>query len=294
MVLPGKPVSRRKRQRLAHHATESTPDERRVVDRRAGHRAGVYTAPVIRPASALLAIDALFVAIAKGAGVSLATRLAEPGAAVARLVASLPECDQRLLPAEELQLVHRLDIGTSGLVLLSRGTEAHRALVEAFAARRVEKTYLAVVWGHPRPREGRWESPLGPDREDRRRMKVDPGGKPSRTAYRTLGVAPHVALVAMRAETGRTHQLRVHLAAAGHPIVGDDLYGGPRHHGVRDRELRRLLDPGRPLLHAWRLTLPSPPLGVASALEAPWPADLGAVFDRCGWREALASHQMIW
>jgi 23S rRNA pseudouridine1911/1915/1917 synthase len=125
-------------------------------------------------------------------------------------------------------------------------------------------------------------------------MKVDPAGKPSRTAYRTLGVAPHVALVAMRAETGRTHQLRVHLAAAGHPIVGDDLYGGPRHHGVRDRALRRLLDPGRPLLHAWRLTLPSPPLEAASTLEAPWPADLGAVLDRCGWREALASHQMIW
>ena len=246
------------------------------------------------PASSVVTVDELFVAIAKAAGVSLATRVSEPGAAVRRLVDSLPEGERRRLPEGELLLVHRLDVGTSGLVLLARGAEAHRALVMALSERRVEKTYLAVVWGHPRPREGRWEMALGPDREDRRRMRVDPLGRSARTAYRTLAVAPHVALVALRAETGRTHQLRVHLAAAGHPIVGDDLYGGPRHHGVRDRGLRRRLDPGRPLLHAWRLLLPAPPLAEARLLEAAWPRDFGEVLAAFGWTEGLAPGVTIW
>ena len=246
------------------------------------------------PRSSVLAVGERFVAIAKAAGVSLATRVSEPGAAVARLLASLADEARHALPPDELLLVHRLDVGTSGVVLLARGREAHRDLVAAFGERRVEKIYLAVVWGRPRPREGRWESPLGPDRDDRRRMKVDPNGRPARTAYRTLGVAPHLALVALRAETGRTHQLRVHLAAAGHPIVGDDLYGGPRHRGVRGRELRALLDPGRPLLHAWRLALPAPPLPEPLTLEAPWPADFGRVVDALAWAEGLAPGGPIW
>lgn len=294
MVVPGKPVTRRQRQRLAHHPAQRATHHGRVVDQALSHAGRVYTAPGTLPRSALLAVGGLYVAVAKAAGVSLATRATEPGAAVGRLLDSLAAEDRHELPAGDLLLVHRLDVGTSGVVLLARGADAHRQLVAAFGERRVEKTYLAVVWGRARPREGRWDSPLGPDRADRRRMRVDPDGRAARTAYRTLAVAPHLSLVALRAETGRTHQLRVHLAAAGHPIVGDDLYGGPRHRGIRDRELRGLLDPGRPLLHAWRLALPAPPLDRPVTLEAPWPPDFAAVLAALGWRQGLAPGVTIW
>jgi 23S rRNA pseudouridine1911/1915/1917 synthase len=234
------------------------------------------------------------VAIGKAAGVSLATPRRAPAEAVERLLASLPQGDRDQLGDGPLWLVHRLDVTTSGVVLLARDAETHRGMTAAFSERRVAKTYLAVVWGHPRPRMGEWAQALGPDRSDRRRMRVDPEGRPARTGYRVLAAAPHVALVALAPRTGRTHQLRVHLAAAGHPIVGDDLYGGPRHHGVRERALRDLLDPGRTLLHAWRLALPAPPLPEPVALEAPPPADMLQVAVGCGWTEALATPPDFW
>ncbi|HSM52161.1 MAG TPA: RNA pseudouridine synthase [Thermoanaerobaculia bacterium] len=233
-------------------------------------------------------------AIGKAAGVSLATPRRAPGVAVERLLASLPQGERERLGDGPFWLVHRLDVTTSGVVLLARDAGTHRALTAAFSERRVGKVYLAVVWGHPRPRVGEWRQALGPDRNDRRRMRVDAQGRPARTAYRVLAVAAHVALVALAPRTGRTHQLRVHLAAAGHPIVGDDLYGGPRHHGVRDRTLRELLDAGRTLLHAWRLALPAPPLPAPVALEAPPPADMLRVVAGCGWAGILATPPDFW
>lgn len=245
-------------------------------------------------ASSLLLADERLVAIGKAAGVSLATPRRAPEEAVERLLASLPSAERERLGEGPLWLVHRLDVTTSGVVLLARDAGTHRGLTAAFAERRVGKLYLAVVWGHPRPREGEWAMALGPDRSDRRRMRVDPEGRPARTAYRVLGVAAHVALVALAPRTGRTHQLRVHLASAGHPIVGDDLYGGPRHRGVRERALRDLLDPGRTLLHAWRLALPAAPLPEPVEIDAPPPADLSRVAGACGWREALATPPDFW
>ncbi len=231
------------------------------------------------PAGAhVLYADERFVVLDKPAGVSLATRRSEPGAAVARLIAALPDAERCELAggAEDLLLVHRLDVGTSGAVALARDPECHRALVRAFAERRVAKTYLALAWGHPRPPEGRWEWPLAPDRRDRRRMAVSADGRAAVTGYEVAGRAPHVALVRLAPATGRTHQLRVHLAHAGHPIVGDDLYGGPRHRAVRDRALHLLLDPGRPLLHAWRLHLPETASSRELIVTAPLPDDLAA------------------
>lgn len=222
--------------------------------------------------------DERLVAVNKPAGVSLATRRAEPYAAVARLLEAVPQ-DERLahgLAPEDLLLVHRLDVGTSGVVLLARDADAHRDLVRAFGERLVAKLYLALVWGCPRPAAGRWEWPLGPDRRDRRRMRVDPGGRPSVTDYKLLARASHVSLLRLQPATGRTHQLRVHLAHAGHPIVGDDLYGGPRHRGVRDKELRSVLAPARPFLHAWRLYLPATASTPELVLTAPPPADFTA------------------
>lgn len=222
--------------------------------------------------------DERIVVLSKPAGVSLATRRSEPGAAVARLLATVSPADRdaHCLTAELLHLVHRLDVGTSGLVLLARDGDAHRALVTALSTRLVAKTYLALVWGHPRPPAGRFEWPLGPDRGDRRRMRVDGAGRSAVTVFGVVGRAPHVALLRLEPLTGRTHQLRVHLAHAGHPIVGDDLYGGPRHHGVRDPRRRAVLDPGHTLLHAWRLHLPETAATPELILHAPLPDDLSA------------------
>jgi len=228
--------------------------------------------------------DERLVALDKPSGASLATRRAEPHAAVQRLLEAVPSAERSAwgLAAEDLWLVHRLDVGTSGLVLLARDHEAHRELAAAFASRMVEKRYLALVWGHPRPAAGRWEAPLGPDRSDRRRMRVEPTGRPAATAYTTLARAPHVALLRVEPATGRTHQIRVHAAHAGHPIVGDDLYGGSRHRGVPDPGLRAALAPPHTLLHAWRLHLPATVATPELFLEAPPPPVFRAALERLG------------
>jgi len=229
----------------------------------------------------VLYADERIVAIDKPAGVSLATPRRDPGAAVRRLVAAVdPEARaEHALDEESLRLVHRLDVGTTGVVLLARDDDAHRALSHALGARRIEKSYLALAWGHPRPREGRYDAPLGPDPRDRRKMRVDPGGRPAATRYRVIAAPRHAALVELLPETGRTHQIRVHLAHAGHPIVGDDLYGGPRHRGVKERGLRDRLQPDHTYLHAWRLALPEP---LGPVLSAPLPSDFRAALEALG------------
>lgn len=223
--------------------------------------------------------------IAKPAGLSLATPRADPGLAARRLVAALGEEERFLLDGRELHLVHRLDEPTSGLVVVALDAEMHAELARRFASRQVTKLYLAIVWGRPRPRSGAWREPLGPDRADRRRMKVEPDGRPAETEWLVVDAAPYVSLVALWPRTGRTHQLRVHLAHAGHPIVGDDLYGGPRHRGVRDPVLRAELAVGRAMLHAWRLDLQT---GEPSRFEAPLPEDFRVACAAAGLRLAAA------
>ncbi len=222
-----------------------------------------------------------FLVIDKAAGVSLATPKSSAIDAVLRLLVSLVPEDRSCVydPVENLQLVHRLDVGTSGLVLLARDPEAHAALSRALSERRAEKTYLALVWGRPSPRKGRWDWPLGPDTADRRRMKVDPHGKPSASGYEVVATSRHASLLQLQLETGRTHQLRVHCAHSGHLIVGDDLYGGPRHKGIRDQKVRDHLSPTHPLLHAWRLHLPQTAAGPEIILQAPLPPDFQGTLD---------------
>ena len=235
------------------------------------------------PTTVVYADDHL-VMVNKPPGVSLSTRKSEPRGAVDRLIASLDAADisSRGIDVGALLLVHRLDVGTSGLVILARDQQTHRLLSRELSERRVEKTYLALVWGHPRPRVGRYDWPLAPDRRDRRRMRVNPSGSPAATQYRTLADASHVSLVELCPETGRTHQLRVHLAHAGHWIVGDDLYGGPRHRAIRARGLRSALNPSHLLLHAWRLAFPDLPELCSHRFEAPLPKEFLAALEGVG------------
>lgn len=224
----------------------------------------------------LVYADHRLVALNKPAGLSLATGRSSSVAATQRLLQGLDPTERTSwgLESDGLWLVHRLDVGTSGLVLLARDPDTHRALVHALSTRQIDKTYLALVWGRPRPPAGQYLWPLAPDTRDRRRMRVAEAGKPAASAYRVLGAASGVSLVELTPHTGRTHQLRVHLAHAGHPVVGDDLYTGPRHRGVRDPILRAHLHPDHPFLHAWQLAIP--PLAGAGGLilEAPLPSDL--------------------
>lgn len=227
----------------------------------------------------LLHLGDRFAALAKPAGISLATPRADPHAAARRLVAALPPGERDLVAFRDVRLAHRLDVSTSGVVLVAFDEECHRELLGRFASRAVLKLYLALVWGHPRPRRARLEAPLGPDPRDRRRMRLAAGGRPARTDYRVTGVAAHAALLLAEPRTGRTHQIRVHLAAAGHPVIGDDLYGGPRHRGVRDAGLAEALAGARSMLHAWRLELP----GLEPArFEAPPPSDFVALATALG------------
>jgi 23S rRNA pseudouridine1911/1915/1917 synthase len=208
-------------------------------------------------------------ALAKPAGVSMATS-SQAGKSEREIVARLlGACGVR--EAGSLRLVHRLDVGTTGVVLLARTDLAHRALTRALQDRTAVKTYRALVWGHPVPARGRIDLPLARDPKDGRKMRVASEGKASATRYRTLRRYRSLADLEVSPESGRTHQIRVHLAAKGHPVVGDDLYGGSeRWHGVRDSRLRAALsDLRHPLLHAERIAVAEFGLDV----EAPLPPD---------------------
>jgi 23S rRNA pseudouridine1911/1915/1917 synthase len=124
-------------------------------------------------------------------------------------------------------IVHRLDKDTSGLIVAAKNDATHQALSADFAARRIERRYLAVVWGRPTPNEGEIEGAIGRHPVDRKRMAlVKRGGKPALTRYKVLeALGPGATLIECRLATGRTHQIRVHLAAIGHPLLGDPVYG---------------------------------------------------------------------
>jgi 23S rRNA pseudouridine1911/1915/1917 synthase len=206
-------------------------------------------------------------ALDKPPGISMATSSKEGKSAEDAVRRLLRACG--VIPPDPLPLlVHRLDAGTSGVVLFAKTRAAHRALSLSFQERRTRKTYRALVWGHPVPAKGAIDRALGRDPMDGRKMRVCADGKPSVTRYATLRRFSSLADLALQPETGRTHQIRVHLSAKGHPIVGDDFYGGAsRWHGVRDRSLREALARlTRPLLHAERIEIPEMGLDVEAHL----------------------------
>ncbi|HXH63214.1 MAG TPA: RluA family pseudouridine synthase [Gemmatimonadales bacterium] len=175
-------------------------------------------------------------------------------------------------------IVHRLDRDTSGLLLVAKSDIAHRRLADAIERRAVERVYAAVAWGHFANSPAEIEAPIGRNPNDRKRMTVVAGG---RHAVTYLTVAARFALADLarvRLGTGRTHQIRVHLAHVGHPVVGDREYafGGSRRVTPslrRGAEQIEVLAP-RQLLHAAQLTLEHPVTGVPMVLRSEWPADL--------------------
>ncbi|MET0554009.1 MAG: RluA family pseudouridine synthase [Vicinamibacteria bacterium] len=176
-------------------------------------------------------------------------------------------------------IVHRLDKGTSGLIVIAKDDAAHRALSSQFALREVRKQYVAVVHGVPAPATGTVDRPIGRDPVHRRRMAVDaPRARAARSSYAVRERLDGASLVDVRIHTGRTHQIRVHLASLGHPIAGDDLYGGRRTPSSSRPDARAALDAfPRPALHAAQLAFRHPGTGAPLAFESPLPADLQAL-----------------
>jgi 23S rRNA pseudouridine1911/1915/1917 synthase len=171
---------------------------------------------------------------------------------------------------ERAGIVHRLDRDTSGLLVVARSDEAHRLLQQALAARRIEREYIALVEGRPRARSGTIEAPIGRDPRVRTRMAV--GGafpREARTHFTLERALPAYSLLRLRLDTGRTHQIRVHLQAIGHPVAGDPEYGTPG-----------LLGLERQFLHATRLALQHPLTGEPLEVRSPLPADLAAALVR--------------
>lgn len=178
-------------------------------------------------------------------------------------------------------IVHRLDRDTSGLMVAAKSDRAHRRLSDALKARRVKRVYLAALWGEPGEREVVVDRPVGRHPGDRTRMAVVAGGRPSRTRIRHLESWPAASLCEAVLDTGRTHQIRVHAASIGHPVVGDAVYGAGWERGFAGTARRWAAElaglAGRQFLHARELEFRHPVTGEALAFSAPLPPDLEAV-----------------
>lgn len=163
-------------------------------------------------------------------------------------------------------IVHRLDRNTSGLLVVAKSDAAHRGLKAELAARRMKREYLALVEGRPPARSGTIEAPIGRDRRVRTRMSTDSEApKAAITHFEIERALPQATLLRVRLQTGRTHQIRVHLQAIGHPVCGDPDYGTAGVYGLE-----------RQFLHAARLAFEHPMTGVAVDVSSPLPADLAA------------------
>ena len=176
--------------------------------------------------------------------------------------------------AQERQgIVQRLDVGTSGLMMLAKSELAYSRLKQAFRDRAVHKIYHAIIQGHPDPSEGTFDAPIGRHPKAEFKFAVIEGGKPSITHYKTLELFPASTLCEVNLETGRTHQIRVHFSAFKHPLLGDTMYGA-------DPKLAKSLGITRQWLHAKELGFTHPITGEQLHLVSEYPADLAAVLER--------------
>lgn len=195
------------------------------------------------------------------------------GTVVNGILAVYPEVATVGQPARP-GIVHRLDSGTTGMMVVARSQHAYDALVEALSEHEVGRQYIALAWGHFDSPTATVDAPIGRHPRDPMKMAVVTNGKWARTHLEVIDsfVEPAaVSTVQCTLETGRTHQIRVHLAAVGHPVVGDATYGGAK----------SAIRAARPMLHAQRLTLVHPSTGEEMSWEAPIPDDMALIFRQC-------------
>jgi 23S rRNA pseudouridine1911/1915/1917 synthase len=220
--------------------------------------------------------DEFLLAVDKPAGMVVHPAPGHPGGTLVN--ALLAHCPELASNGEERPgIVHRLDRDTSGLILAAKSEKIRRGLQRQFKERQVRKAYLALLDGHLRPAWGRIEAPIGRDPRHRQRMAVMPGGREAITEYHVLDQFSHqtgpaageYTLVEAEPMTGRTHQIRVHLASIGHAVVGDTVYG----------RRRAQLPVSRQFLHARRLGFRHPATGRRMELEAPLPEDLAVILE---------------
>jgi len=172
--------------------------------------------------------------------------------------------------ADRAGIVHRLDKDTSGVILVAKSQEAHTALQHQFKKRQVDKTYLALVEGHPEPRQGIIDAPIGRNKRHRKQMAIVRSGRQAQTAYRVVKLYENNSLVEVKPKTGRTHQIRVHMAWLGYPVVGDRVYG----------YRKQLVLKSRHFLHAHELKLTHPVSEAPLSFTAPLPKELDDLLRR--------------
>lgn len=196
------------------------------------------------------------------------------GTLVNAVLAHVPEIELNMGDEARPGIVHRLDKDTSGLIVVAKRRASHEALARQMSERTMLKQYLALVHGKPRLPAGIIDAPIARDLRDRQRMAVVSGGRPARTRYTTERDLKGYTLIRATLETGRTHQIRVHLSSIGHPILGDPVYG--------KRTLKDAASLGltRQFLHAHKLGLTLPSTGEWREFLSPLPEELQAVLDR--------------
>ncbi|MGR0320448.1 RluA family pseudouridine synthase [Agromyces sp. ZXT2-3] len=231
--------------------------------------------PIAVPDLGIVHDDEHIVVVDKPAGVAAHPSLGWEGPTV---VGALAASGYRISTSgapERQGVVHRLDAGTSGLMVVAKSEAAYTALKRAFHDREVEKIYHAVVQGHPDPLAGTIDAPVGRHPRSEWKFAVTTDGKHAITHYETIEAFPYASLLEIHLETGRTHQIRVHMSAQRHPCAGDTMYGA-------DPTLSARLGLTRQWLHARQLSFVHPGSGEWSTYESPYPADLRHALDVLG------------
>ena len=227
----------------------------------------VEVVPIEVPELRIIHDEPSFVVIDKPVGVAAHPSVGWEGPTVLGALAAAGFRISTSGQPERQGIVHRLDAGTSGLMVVAKSERAYSHLKRAFRDREVDKVYHAIVQGHPDPLSGTIDAPIGRHPGSSWKFAVTADGKPSVTHYETIEAFPRGALLEVHLETGRTHQIRVHMAAQRHPCVGDPLYGG-------DPVLAEKLGLVRQWLHAVRLGFLHPETGEYVSFETEYPEDL--------------------
>ncbi|WP_158864658.1 RluA family pseudouridine synthase [Leifsonia sp. AG29] len=235
-------------------------------------KADVEIVPIAVPELTIVHDDDDIVVVDKPVGVAAHPSVGWEGPTVLGALAAAGFRISTSGAAERAGIVHRLDAGTSGLMVVAKSERAYTALKRAFHDRTVEKIYHAVVQGHPDPLSGTIDAPIGRHPRSDWKFAVVAGGKPSVTHYETIEAFPAASLLEIHLETGRTHQIRVHMAAQRHPCVGDAMYGA-------DPTLSARLGLSRQWLHAVQLAFEHPATGEWVTFTTGYPADLQHALD---------------